>query len=51
MVLNWAKSVGIDLAKWPALKAYIDRIEQRPSVSRAMKEELALFQQQQARRR
>ena len=50
-VLNWAKFVALDLAKWPALKAYMDRMDKRPSVARAVAEELALYEEQQARRR
>ena len=49
-VLNWARYTGVDLAKWPAVKSYMDRMYQRPSVARAMAEEMALFQEQQARR-
>ena len=43
-VLNWAPFVGIDLAPWPAVTAYRDRVSARPSVARALREELALFQ-------
>ena len=50
-VLNWARFVGIDLAKWPAVGAYFDRIAQRPNVAKAMAEEMALYQESQARRR
>ena len=50
-VLNWAKFVGPDLAKWPALKSYMDRMYQRPSVAKALAEEMALFEQEQRRRR
>ena len=38
-VLGWTKYVGIDLAKWPVLKAYYDRIAQRPAVQAALKAE------------
>jgi glutathione S-transferase len=50
-VLNWAKFIGLDLAKWPALTVYLNRMYERPSVAKAMTEELALFEEQQARRR
>ncbi|WP_332763585.1 glutathione binding-like protein [Phenylobacterium sp.] len=43
-VLNWAQFVGIDLAKWPAIAAYRDRVSARPAVARALKEEFTLFQ-------
>ncbi len=49
-VLNWATYTGIDLAKWPAIKAYMDRMYQRPSIAKALAEEMDLHKQQQARR-
>ena len=48
-VLNWTRFVGIDLAKWPAVQSYFDRMSKRPSVAKAMTEEMALFQQQMQR--
>jgi glutathione S-transferase len=38
-VLGWPQYVGIDLAKWPVIKAYVDKIAQRPSVQAALKAE------------
>jgi glutathione S-transferase len=40
-VISWARSPGIaiDIAKWPNLKAYMDRIAARPKVHEAMKAE------------
>jgi glutathione S-transferase len=38
-VLNWTRHVGIDLAKWPALAAYVARVAQRPHVREALKAE------------
>jgi glutathione S-transferase len=49
-VLNWARFAGADLAKWPAVLVYYKRISKRPSVARAIEEELALYQEQQRRR-
>jgi glutathione S-transferase len=49
-VLNWAAHVDVDLGKWPAVKGYFRRMLQRPSVARALAEEVALYQAQQARR-
>lgn len=49
-VLNW--SVGtpqIDFAKWPNVKNYLERLRQRPSVAKAMSDELKLYQAEQAR--
>ncbi len=38
-VLNWTKWVGIDLARWPVLSAYVARVAARPKVHEAMKAE------------
>jgi glutathione S-transferase len=38
-VLRWAARIDIDLAKWPNLKAYVDRVAARPKVQEAMKAE------------
>jgi glutathione S-transferase len=49
-VLNWAKFVAVDLSVRPVVQAYVDRLLARPSVARALAEELALHQQEQERR-
>ena len=38
-VLRWTKRIEMDLAKWPNLKAYVDRVAARPRVQEAMKAE------------
>jgi len=38
-VLRWTARIQMDLAKWPNLKAYIDRVAARPKVQEAMKAE------------
>ena len=38
-VLGWAKHVGFDLGKWPAIQQYLARVGQRPKVIEAMKAE------------
>jgi glutathione S-transferase len=38
-VLRWSPRVGIDLSKWPNIKAYLDRVEARPKVKEAMQAE------------
>ena len=38
-VLNWPRYVGMDIGKWPVLKAYQQRIAARPAVQAAMKAE------------
>jgi glutathione S-transferase len=49
-VLNWGRFSGIDLGEYPAVQAYYQRHCQRPSVAKAMAEEVALFQEEQRRR-
>lgn len=44
-VLNWAGFVQIDLADYPAVAAYRERLMARPSVARAMGEEMTLYRQ------
>lgn len=38
-VTGWTKYKEIDLGRWPALKAYMDRVAARPKVQEAMKTE------------
>lgn len=38
-VLGWGQYVGIDMGRWPVLKAYQDRVFMRPAVQAAMKAE------------
>lgn len=42
VVLGWTQPAGIDLAQWPELVIYRDRIMARSAVARAFSEELAL---------
>ncbi|BAP90103.1 glutathione S-transferase [Burkholderiales bacterium GJ-E10] len=39
VVLSWARHVGIDLGRWPALAAYQDRVGRRPQVQEALRAE------------
>jgi len=50
-ILNWAAPSGIDLAKWPAVTAYHQRMHQRPAIAKAFAEELALYREEQARQK
>lgn len=43
VVLNWAPHCAIDLAQWPQVRDYYARQLQRPSIARALTEELALY--------
>jgi glutathione S-transferase len=38
-ILNWTKFFAIDLATWPAIKAFMERVAARPSVQEAAKAE------------
>ena len=43
-VINWTMATPpIELAKWPALKAYYDRLRARPSVAKAIAEEFEFY--------
>ena len=43
VMLTWARHVALDLSPYPALSAYRDRLQSRPSVARAFGEEFTLF--------
>lgn len=49
-ILNWSAHSGLDLKQWPAVNDYFRRMLKRPSVARAMNEEVALYQEEQRRR-
>jgi glutathione S-transferase len=38
-VLNWAHPTGVDLAKWPKLVSFVERVKSRPATMEAMKAE------------
>ena len=40
--LRWCRLVEFDLAKWPSLQAYLQRVSERPSVKAAMSAERPL---------
>jgi glutathione S-transferase len=50
VVLNWARFAGVDLAEWPAVHDYFERLSKRPSVARAFAEEFALYREEKALR-
>ena len=51
-VINWTMATPpIELAKWPSLKAYYERLRQRPSIAKAIAEEFELYKAEQARKK
>lgn len=49
-VINWTMATPpIELAKWPAIKAYYERTMKRPSVAKAAAEEFVLYRAEIAR--
>lgn len=48
-VLNWTVPTRVDLTAWPAIKSYHERLQARPSIARAFREEYALYQAELAR--
>lgn len=49
-VINWTMATPpIDLSKWPNIKAYYERLRQRPSVAKAIAEEFEFYKAEQVR--
>ena len=49
-IINWTMATPpIELAKWPNLKAYYDRLRARPSIAKAVAEEFELYKAELAR--
>jgi glutathione S-transferase len=49
-VINWTMATPpIELAKWPAVKTYYERLRARPSVAKAIAEEFELYKAELAR--
>ncbi len=49
-IINWTLATPpIDLAKWPVVKAYYERLRARPSIARAIAEEFELYKAELAR--
>ncbi len=52
VVLNWTRATPeIDLSAYPNVKAYLERMRERPSVAAALATEIPLFQAEIARRK
>jgi glutathione S-transferase len=49
-VLNWAQATPVDLSAWPAVRAYLERMQQRPSVAESVALEFPLYLEEQRRR-
>jgi glutathione S-transferase len=43
VMLTWARYLSLDFGPYPALTAYRDRLQVRPSIARALGEEFTLF--------
>ncbi|MGH6738924.1 MAG: glutathione binding-like protein, partial [Bradyrhizobium sp.] len=51
-VINWTMATPpIELAKWPAVKAYYEHLRARPSVANAIAEEFELYKAELARQK
>ena len=51
-VINWTMATPpIELSTWPDVKAYYERLRQRPSVAKAVAEEFELYKAEQARKK
>jgi glutathione S-transferase len=50
-VLNWHQATGVDLARWPVVKAYFERMCARPATALALAEETALYAEELRRQR
>ena len=49
-VINWTMATPpIELAKWPTVKAYYERLRARPSIAKAIAEEFELYKAELAR--
>ena len=49
-VINWTMATPpVELAKWPTVKAYYERLRARPSVAKALAEEFELYKAEIAR--
>jgi glutathione S-transferase len=50
-ILGWSIVTPIDLAKWPVIAQYVARMQERPSVARALSEERPMYLKELERRR
>ena len=51
-VINWTMATPpVELAKWPTVKAYFERLRARPSIAKAIAEEFELYKAEIARQK
>ena len=51
-VINWTMATPpVELAKWPVVKAYYERLRTRPSIAKAIAEEFELYKAELARQK
>ncbi len=51
-VINWTMATPpVELAKWPVVKAYFERLRARPSIAKAIAEEFELYKAELARQK
>jgi glutathione S-transferase len=51
-VINWTMATPpVELAKWPVVKAYYERLRTRPSIAKAVAEEFELYKAELARQK
>src|SRR4051794_17272370 len=48
-VLNWTSATPLKLDAYPAIQAYVARLQKRPSIVKALGEELAMYKAEQER--
>jgi glutathione S-transferase len=50
-VLNWSSATPVKLDGFPAIQAYVARLQKRPSVAKALSEEFALYKAEAAKQK
>lgn len=50
-VLNWTGATPLTLDAWPAIQAYVARLAKRPSIAKALGEELAMYKAEVAKQK
>jgi glutathione S-transferase len=48
-ILNWSMATPVKFDRYPAIQAYYTRMQKRPSIAKAFREELALYKAEMAR--